>query len=295
MGGKTRAKSRRTFFLEPVPPFRLDFTVWTLRRRPENAVDRWDGQTYCRVLSLSSAAVELAVTQVSPPEAPRLRVTVRGAPLNAKLRLVATSALERLLGLRTDLRDFYRVASLDERLRHLSQRFRGMKPPRFPTVFESMLNAIACQQMSLTVGILLLNRLVENFGLVAACDGCAHAFPRPEDIAGLKPETLRALGFSRQKAQYILDLACSVVTGQLDPESLATLPDAAALENLGALRGIGRWSAEYVLLRGLGRFHVFPGDDVGGATICSSGSISPGRSITQGFAVLWPAGDPMSD
>ena len=53
-----------------------------------------------------------------------------------------------------------------------------MKPPRFPTVFESMLNAIACQQMSLTVGILLLNRLVENFGLVAACDGMAHMLSR---------------------------------------------------------------------------------------------------------------------
>jgi hypothetical protein len=44
--------SRTTFHLEPVPPFRLDLTVWTLRRRPDNAVDRWDGQTYRRVLHL---------------------------------------------------------------------------------------------------------------------------------------------------------------------------------------------------------------------------------------------------
>jgi DNA-3-methyladenine glycosylase II len=43
----------------------------------------------------------------------------------------------------------------------------------------------------------------------------------------------------------------------------ATLEDGAAIERLTSLRGIGRWTAEYVLLRGLGRLHVFPGDDVG--------------------------------
>ncbi|MBV8610422.1 MAG: hypothetical protein JO034_23555, partial [Singulisphaera sp.] len=48
------ALSQIGFPLKPVPPFRLDLTVWTLRRRPDNAVDRWDGQTYRRVLSLDS-------------------------------------------------------------------------------------------------------------------------------------------------------------------------------------------------------------------------------------------------
>jgi DNA-3-methyladenine glycosylase II len=46
-------------------------------------------------------------------------------------------------------------------------------------------------------------------------------------------------------------------------EALHRLDDVAAVERLTALRGIGRWTAEYVLLRGLGRLHVFPGDDIG--------------------------------
>ena len=49
----------------------------------------------------------------------------------------------------------------------------------------------------------------------------------------------------------------------LDLEGRAQLEDPAAIERLTSLRGIGRWTAEYVLLRGLGRLHVFPGDDVG--------------------------------
>ena len=68
-GPGTTAMSRSTVHLEPVPPFRLDLTVWTLRRRQENAVDRWDGQTDRRALA---GLAEVAVTQVGLPETPQL-------------------------------------------------------------------------------------------------------------------------------------------------------------------------------------------------------------------------------
>jgi DNA-3-methyladenine glycosylase II len=54
-----------------------------------------------------------------------------------------------------------------------------------------------------------------------------------------------------------------ITNHQLDPENLAGFDDATALERLQELRGVGRWTAEYALLRGLGRVHIFPGDDVG--------------------------------
>ena len=91
--------SRGTVFLEPVPPFRLDLTVWTLRRRPDNVVDRWDGTTYRRVLPLPTGPVDVAVTQVASPEAARLKVAVAGQPVSAAVRAAVTKALERLLGL----------------------------------------------------------------------------------------------------------------------------------------------------------------------------------------------------
>jgi DNA-3-methyladenine glycosylase II len=256
--------SRQTFLLEPLLPFRLDLTVWTLRRRPANVVDRWDGTTYRRVLSLPAGPVEVAVDQTGPPATPRLRVTVYGAAPGSKVKRAVTAALERLLGLRIDLTAFYRLASLDAKLGALAQRFRGMKPPRFLSVFEGVVNAIANQQVSLTVGILLLSRLSEGHGpAVAGEGGSAHAFPRPEDLAALVPETLRQFGFSRQKGRAMIELAQSVAEGRLDLEGLAALPDDEVIERLCELRGVGRWSAEYTLLRGLGRVEVFPGDDVG--------------------------------
>ena len=256
--------SRNDFFLEPMPPFRLDLTAWTLRRRADNAIDRWDGATYRRVLTLPSGPVEVAVVQTGPPEAARLRVTVHGAPLDPEVKQAVTAALEKLLGLRIDLAAFYRLASRDAELGPLAERFRGMKPPRFASVFEGVVNSIACQQVTLTLGIRLLNRLAENYSpVVAGEEGPVRAFPRPEDLARLEPEAFRELGFSRQKGRAVIELARISAEGQADLEGLAGLPDGEAVARLCRLRGVGRWSAEYVLLRGLGRTHIFPGDDVG--------------------------------
>jgi DNA-3-methyladenine glycosylase II len=190
---------------------------------------------------------------------------VEGQPLQQSLKSAVSSALDRLLGLHSDLTAFYRFAARKGRLGDLVRRFRGMKPPRFATVFEAAINAIACQQITLTLGIRLLNRLAANYGVtVQKSTDAAHAFPRPEDLAQSRPQDLRRLGFSRQKGRAMIDLARSIAEGRCQLEKLAELSDEEALERLRELRGIGRWTAEYVLLRGLGRTHVFPGDDIGG-------------------------------
>jgi DNA-3-methyladenine glycosylase II len=216
------------------------------------------------VLPLPGGPVEAAVTQAGPPEAARLNVAVAGRPLRAAVRAAVTTALERLLGLRTDLTEFYQFAAHDRRLRPLARRFRGMKPPRFATVFEGVVNAIACQQVTLTLGVHLLNRLAVAYGTaIGQDDEAVHAFPGPADLAGLSPAALRRFGFSRQKGLAVIELARAVAEGRLDLEGLADFPDDEAVKRLRELRGVGRWTAEYVLLRGLGRTHVFPGDDVG--------------------------------
>ena len=256
--------SRLTYSLKPVPPFRLDLAVWTLRRRPENVIDRWDGRCYRRALALGSGPVEVAVNQAGSPESPRLHIAVVGERACPGTSAAVTTALERLLGLHVDLTEFERLAAHDDRLGPLARRFRGMKPPRFPTVFECVVNAIACQQVTLTLGVRLLGLLAEAYGLaMGGGDAPVHAFPQPEDLARLKPEELRTLGFSRQKARAVIELSSAIAEGHLNLEALASESDGAALDRLSRVRGVGRWTGEYVLLRGLGRLHVFPGDDVG--------------------------------
>ncbi len=250
--------------IRPRPPFRLDLTVWALRRVPANVIDRWDGHTYRRALAWPGGVAEMAVFQTEPADRPLLVVTLTGPGERPPGDLV-TQWVEKLLGTNTDLSSFYRMAEENEPLGELAARFRGMKPPRFPTVFETIINGIACQQISLAAGIHILSRLTLAYG--QAVDGggeaAVHAFPCPQELAGCTPEELRAIGFSRQKAHAAIDLASRESAGMELDKTLEGLNDDEAVRYLTGLRGVGRWTAEYVLLRGLGRLHVFPGDDVG--------------------------------
>ncbi|MCC7105358.1 MAG: DNA-3-methyladenine glycosylase 2 family protein [Chloroflexi bacterium] len=227
-------------------------------------MDRWDGTIYRRVFVLGGGVVPVAVRQVGEPDAARLVVDATSEDNAIDLEPAVTVVLQRVLGLGIDLQDFYACAETDPHLGPLAHRFRGMKPPRYPSLFEALANAIACQQITLTFGIRVLNALTEAWGPAAAGnDHEAHAFPRPSDIASLEPDTLRVLAFSQQKARALVEASRAIVTGDLALDDLAHLDDEAAVHRLRELRGVGRWTAEYVLLRGLGRLNIFPGDDVG--------------------------------
>ena len=256
-----------TIFTMAAPAgFRLDLTVWALRRRAHNAIDRFDGQCYRRTLVLSSRPVEAAVHQQDSRRTPLLVVELQGpgSALSAEGAVEARRLVTRILGLGADLRGFYRLARADPRLRVLARRFYGMWPPCFPSVFEAVVNAIACQQLSLAVGIHLLNRLARRYGPVAsAVPQAVPGFPSPESLARADPQSLRGLGFSRAKARAVTTLARRVASGEVDLEGLRDAGDDRARQALLGLTGVGRWSAEYTLLRGLARYHVLPGDDVG--------------------------------
>jgi DNA-3-methyladenine glycosylase II len=255
-----RRQTQRVFELRPKPPFRLDLTAWALRRRAQNAIDRWDGDSYRRTLLVDGNPLEVAVTQLDGSSTPRLEVVLTGPRVGSPDETAARLTLARLLGLNVDVSGFYARAARDSQLAELAERYRGLKPPRFPTMFECLLNAVACQQLSLAAGLTLLNRLVAATGGTA---GTPPAFPPPSDVLGLSRSALQTFGFSERKAEAILELADAAVAGELELEAFEELDDAAVVEALVRRRGIGPWSADYVLLRGLGRLHVFPRGDSG--------------------------------
>lgn len=266
-GCETSSTSRRaefSFIVDVRPPFRLDLTVWALRRRSVNETDGWDGSEYRRTIHVDQIPVGLAVTQVGFHHAPRLSVRVSGEHDCARVRTTVHRVLNHVLGLGIDLAGFYAVAAAEPPLDELADRFRGMRPPRFPSAFEALVNGVACQQISLHAGLTMLNRLVAAFGQAPEPPvGGQRAFPRPQTLAGVDVRLLQAVGFSLAKSLAISEIATAAVRGDLEYETLACLDDAAACARLDALRGVGRWTAEYVLLRGCGCLNIFPGDDVG--------------------------------
>ena len=248
-------------WLTPRPPFRLDLTAWTLRRYAGNRFDLWVDGTYRRAFCIDGRRIEVEVRQHGGAEAPRLHVVLRGANADLAQHTRIRTALRRLLGLDQDLNGFYARAARDPLLAPLAQRYRGLQPPRFTDLFEALVNAIACQQVSLAAGLSMLGRLAAQHDAGAGAAGPV-AFPTPQTVLRTSATDLRAAGFSRQKTGYLRAAAEAVVSGALREDTLVTLDDAALLTALSRLSGIKRWSAQYVALRGLGRLAVLPVDDI---------------------------------
>jgi DNA-3-methyladenine glycosylase II len=257
--------AQRKLTLSVVAPFRLDFTVWALRRRKTNIVDRWDEGQYSRVLVFGNYPVRIVIAQEGTSRDPNLCVTLQcQKAITGQIEKDALALIKTMLGLAIDLQPFYKSATENEPLRNLVAAFSGVKPPCFPSLFEALVNSIACQQLTLDVGILVINRLAERFGVKFDINGMTqYAFPRPQDLENIAEMDIKGLGYSAQKARAIKELAQTFLRHHADFTHLDKMTNEEIVRHLTNLRGIGRWSAEYALLRGLGRLDIFPGDDVG--------------------------------
>lgn len=256
--------TKTTLKIQPIAPYRLDYTIWALRRRPSNIVDRWDGHAYQRVLHAAGKPVLATVRQLKTDPVPELAIDYEDGDLTYEERMHLTDDLNNILGSEVDMTAFYQFVWSNSELVDLMLRFEGVKPPKFPTLFEALVNGICCQQLTLNVGIMLLNRLSATYGKSLEVNGeTLHAFPTPEDLTELTEEAGREMGLSRSKARAIMHLSQGLANGDIDLSGIPMMSDDDAKEALMGLKGIGRWTAEYVLLRGLGRLNIFPTDDSG--------------------------------
>jgi DNA-3-methyladenine glycosylase II len=121
-------------------------------------------------------------------------------------------------------------------------------------IFEALVDAIISQQISVKAADAIMARLrnATPGGLIA-----------PDALLQHEHEALRAAGLSTPKARYVRDLTERVVDGRLELEQLVDLEDEAVIEQLTAVKGIGRWTAEMILIFSLGRLDVLPVDDLG--------------------------------
>ncbi len=248
-----------------VAPFNLAFTVWALRRRKTNIVDQWEQDTYSRVIVFENQSMKITVVQKGTIETPGLHVTLSSPQkIGILTRKEISMLLQKMLGLSINLHPFYKIAEANEHLMKLVKEFLGVKPPCFPNLFEALINAVSCQQLTLDTGILLMNRLVKKYGIKFDDQGTIlYSFPRPEDLESASEADIKDLGYSTQKARAIRGLAQTFLRHYPDPAGFDQMSNGQIIDYLKTFRGIGRWSAEYVLLRGLRRLDVFPGDDVG--------------------------------
>ena len=249
------ASPATTHELQVATPYRLDLTVSALRRTSANLVDIYtsDGR-YLRALGGSARPVIVSVTQ---PRADTLSVSVVGGEVEPAL-----ASVRRMLGVERDLSTFHRRARPIPWLAPLAQRMRGLKPPRYPGLFEACANAILFQQVSLQAASAIMQRLILALGTPVEHEGVPLAvFPSPQRILDADDAELRAAGVSAAKAATLRRAGEAVASGALTETMLDERSSADAALALRSIKGIGPWTATVILLRGLGRLDVFPGGD----------------------------------
>ncbi len=176
-------------------------------------------------------------------------------------RAAALGIVHRMLGLQSDPAGFEQLTAAAL----LAAARPGLRIPLTATVFEAVCWAVIGQQINLTFAATLRRAMIGLAGRPHAPSGLV-AHPRQEEVAALDPAVLTTRQFSRSKARYLVDTAAAIASGALPLERLAEAGPAEAEAALTALRGIGPWTARYILLRGFGFADVAPVGDSGLAT-----------------------------
>ncbi|MCA1634085.1 MAG: hypothetical protein LC802_10315 [Acidobacteria bacterium] len=253
-----------TLRIAPRAPFDFDATARFFRFTEAEIVDNFDAGLYARACHVGGKLLLLRVESEGTRARPALTVSL--SPARPATRDVLTEAGEtvcRMFSVEHDLKSFRAQVEGDPLMSRLEAAHRGLRLPRWATLFEALLNSILLQQIATPVAWTFRRRVVERFGKQIAVAGRKfYAFPLPSSIAGAPVEELRALGLSGAKAQSIVELARAVESGALDADALARGDNETVIARLSTLRGVGRWTAEWVLMLHFGRTDVFAAADL---------------------------------
>lgn len=194
--------------------------------------------------------------------------------------------LRRLLGVDSDVAGFTHAALHIPWLAPLVERMRGVRPPRYATLWEGCTNSIVFQQVSLRAASTITQRLIRELGEPVVTDDVPvpfYVFPGPDRFAAASDKMLRAAGLSGAKVAALRGVADAITTGALSETALEQMVSSDAALVLRQFKGIGPWTAAVILLRGLGRLDVFPANDTSIASnmalVAGGDPIDPKRTL----------------
>lgn len=167
--------------------------------------------------------------------------------------------------LSTDLTIFYETIAADNRISYMAKEYSGLRLIGIPDLFEALAWGIIGQQINLSFAYKIKRRLVELYGEFTVYDGQKYyVFPTYEILAQAHISDLRGLQFSEKKAQYLITIAQAFLSKTLNKELLQELPDTESrIKFLTGIRGVGRWTANYALMKSLKERACVPYGDAG--------------------------------
>lgn len=242
-------------------PQPFDFTLTAAHQtnyRGKAGSDLFVDGTYYRALWFDDEPIGVAARPIEDGIEVSLPNGGTPAALDASAECVAW-----LLGLDVEMDGFYEMLAGDPVLSDAVGSLRGLRHTRTETVWEALVHAVVGQQVSGVVARVMRDGIVTEYGAEVSVDGhVIHAFPRPRTLLEAGQDALRARKLSARKAEYVLGIAEIALRGELDHETLAPLSDEEAVAVLSGIRGVGRWTAQWTLMRALGRVDALPAGDL---------------------------------
>jgi DNA-3-methyladenine glycosylase II len=252
-------------FLAPVPPY--NFYISTrIFSRGDPSIRIYDNGVYRQALDIQGYPTLIEVRSIGTTDNPRLEVTATpGSDGVMPEDAVITGIVASMFNIYDDLAPFYHAVKEDPVMADLTRQFHGLKSPTTPTLFEALVDSIIEQQISLNVAHNLQVRLIKKTGKrLDTGTASYYCYPSPEALAAV-PETLfRECGMTTRKGEYIRELSGSIVSGDLDLDKFRGYHDTGRIiREMMEIRGIGKWTAELTIIRGIHKLDAFPADDVG--------------------------------
>ena len=255
---------RLTVSIKPVPPFNFELTTgYHTYFQNRYGTDSMEDGVYRRLIDLDDKLVLASVRSIGTLEAPELALELQGPELSPDDVESATDRVSWLLGVDQGLAPFYELGRADQAMAGLVEQFYGLHLPHTASVFEALVLAVLGQQISTNVARIIRTLLIETFGPSAEFDGeTYYAFPRPASIWASSPAELHTMKLTQRKSEYVHGLAGSALDPEMGLECLEELTDREIVEKLVALRGVGMWTAQWALIRAVGRPDALPLGDL---------------------------------
>jgi len=245
-------------------PYDFELTLRYLRIWPAAVLERVEDGRYRRAVNIDGHDVLLSLHSTGTRMRPRLVLEISGAAIDPTVVDRAAAVIRRTFRLDADPVPFLKAAEADPILAEVAGRLGGVRPIQIIDPFEAVLWTILGQQINLAFARRLKLALIEMCGGYLEINGDRFGlFPQPAQVVHLDGQLARERQFSRQKVEYIKGIAAAVLSGEIDFELLRSAPPEQALGALTAIKGIGRWTAEYLLIRALGFPDAIPAADVG--------------------------------
>jgi DNA-3-methyladenine glycosylase II len=251
--------------MKPVAPFDFDLSA-AIFSDGDRQISRYENGKFWQVIRINGKLALVTIESLSSADRPRLSIQLDSVEnLSNTDKEKAAEIVRMFLNLDLDLKPFYREVKKDKTLSGLILTLKGLKSPTTPTVFEALIDSIVEQQISLKVAGGMERKLIKTFGECLRLDGeTYYAFPSPGRLAPASAEQLRKCGLSLKKAEYVRDISKLIEDDELDLEELKRCEDVnAIIKRLDRIRGIGIWTAEMTVVRGMQKFETLPADDLG--------------------------------